>query len=166
MAASRPNVWDVWNSLLPNHNGSDDDSDHNNDGSDIEVPQISSDEEEGAGNNENLDAEDDAGDTDDGAGELHWSEWTEDIDIRPFVEPTGLQEILPMQANELDVFKLFFTDEILTIFVEETNAYARHKQAQNGRPDPGWQETNANEMSAYIGIFSLIKYKHSVHFGK
>ena len=84
--------------------------------------------------------------------EPNWQETYDPIDVDPFIQNTGPTNNLGPNANELDHFKLFFNDIMLENIVAETNRYA----SQNG-PDPNWTDTNAAEISAFLGALILNK---------
>lgn len=158
MAAHRSNVWEVWDTIVNGAvNRDEDSSDEEENGridevdsdSDIEVPQMSSDEEEEVVIPE-------ANDEDVESPEIVWTETIEEINHSPFIQESGPQVRLPDNPCELDVFKELFTDTIFNKFVTETNLYARQKQASAGRQDPKWTETSVPEMSAFIGRFMLL----------
>ena len=52
----------------------------------------------------------------------NWSRTLSPIDITPFVQPVG--PTVPIPQSPVEVFNVFFTDEICTLIVEQTNLYA------------------------------------------
>lgn len=96
--------------------------------------------------NGDIDGPDDAASDDDVNDNLNWNETYERIDIHPFIQNTGPTHNLRATDSELQFFKLFFDDAMLSKIVEETNRYAE----QNG-PDSNWTNTTPEEISAYLG---------------
>ena len=139
MATPRPSVWDVQNTLVQPGNSTESQGDdaenadrsreneirkNDQDESDIEVPVIFSDDEPEPG-----------GDVDeavDDMTEIPWSENDRDIVVEEFTERTGPQVLLPLNSQEIDYFKLFFTYSLIDKLVEETNTFARLKGTQSG----------------------------------
>ncbi|CAG2227154.1 unnamed protein product [Mytilus edulis] len=88
--------------------------------------------------------------------EIIWSEANQDVNVRQFNESTGPQVLLNADVSELDCFNTFFTTEMISKLVQETNLNARRKQQLAGRNDTNWTETDFAEMSAYLGILILM----------
>ncbi|XP_023930459.1 piggyBac transposable element-derived protein 4-like [Lingula anatina] len=80
------------------------------------------------------------------------NQWENDlvgVDKEPFCgEEPGCTHELTGDKDELDFFKLFFSDEILNILVENTNLYAAYK----GANDSKWREITLPELKAWLGI--------------
>lgn len=52
--------------------------------------------------------------------------------------------------------KLFLSDELLDMIVEETNRYASLGVAR--KPDPKWHDTSREEMQVFFGLHVLFGY--------
>lgn len=75
-----------------------------------------------------------------------WSEQLEDIDIPDFSEMTGPVHMLPLNAQAVDFFQLFFEEGFFQHLAEQTNLYAQ----QTSENDQHWEEVNK--------IYHIIKY--------
>lgn len=113
--------------------------------SDIDVPIVSDDEEDG-GDMYN----DDVLNVDVEMNEISWSEGNGDVNVRDFTSHSGPLILLNHDVSEVECFKTFFSDDIIYLLVAETNTYARRQL------DPNWTETDFSEMSAYLGILILM----------
>ena len=58
---------------------------------------------------------------------------------------------VPVSASPVELFGLFFTDDLLATIVRETNRYARQCL-----PDDKHWATNSNEIRAYLGFCILM----------
>ena len=54
-----------------------------------------------------------------------WSDRLRNIHVDDFTSPVGITFEIGNEAREIDVFKMFFNDEILNVIVRETNRYTR-----------------------------------------
>ena len=81
------------------------------------------------------------------------SEWKSDLTpvvVEPFLQPTGLA--VEMSGDPADMFSLFFTPDIISEIVEETNRYAA--QCLEGL-QRSWT-TDDEEVRAYLGFYILM----------
>ena len=76
-----------------------------------------------------------------------WDNSGTPIDIQPFSQPVGPAQ--PTSNDPAELFRLFFTDEIVGAIVLETNRYAA--QCLVGKPTT-WA-TNEEEIRAYFGFY-------------
>ena len=60
---------------------------------------------------------------------VEWTDCLRNIHVDNFTSPVGITFELGDDSREIDVFKMFFNDEILNFIVRETNRYARQKLA-------------------------------------
>ena len=60
---------------------------------------------------------------------VEWSDRLHNIHVDDFTSPVGITFEIGNKAREIDVFKMFFNDEILNVIVHETNCYAGQKLA-------------------------------------
>ncbi|VDI11982.1 Hypothetical predicted protein [Mytilus galloprovincialis] len=81
-----------------------------------------------------------------------WSEQLEDIDIPDFSEMTGPVHMLPLNAQAVDFFQLFFEERFFQHLAEQTNLYAQ----QTSENDQHWEEVTTAEIKAFIGINILM----------
>jgi hypothetical protein len=61
--------------------------------------------------------------------------------------PTGVTNPSPLAT-----FELFFTTEILTVLVENTNIYASKQLRELSEKNIQWHPTNIQEMRVFIGV--------------
>ncbi|GFQ69598.1 piggyBac transposable element-derived protein 4 [Trichonephila clavata] len=89
-------------------------------------------------------------------------EGSEAINVLPFSGKVGLKFDASNFKTENDFFKLMFTDEILSILVEETNRYAfdvlnLHGETSDKRNHvSSWKPTNKNEILKFLGLILLM----------
>ena len=69
------------------------------------------------------------------------------IDVQPFCQPVGPAQ--PLSPDPAELFRLFFTDDIVHNIVVETNRYAA--QCLEGKPTT-WT-TSEEEIRAYFGFY-------------
>ena len=79
------------------------------------------------------------------ASSSDWSRTLSPIDIAPFVQPVG--PTVPIPQSPVEVFNLFFTDEICTLIVEQTNLYAEQNLGEDER-----DKVTVEELRAYFGF--------------
>ena len=79
-----------------------------------------------------------------------WNNSGSSIDVEPFCQPAGPAQ--PISTDPAELFRLFFTDEIVHNIVCETNRYAA--QCLEGRPTT-WTTTD-EEVRAYFGFCILM----------
>lgn len=72
--------------------------------------------------------------------------------------PTNIIDILA-EITPFSVYKRFITDEIMTYITFQTNLYANQIYLQSGK---SYNETNINEMNAFIGLNLLMGIKNNV----
>ncbi|KAJ8930606.1 hypothetical protein NQ314_016576 [Rhamnusium bicolor] len=108
-------------------NYEDRDSDNSNSESDRESGS-SSDDDPGTNNDAEItEAEDEeqaAANPADNQLLFFWHEYSGNHKTFPFIGNEGIQINLPANCTPLDVFKLFFSPDLIAIIVEETNRYA------------------------------------------
>lgn len=86
----------------------------------------------------------------------------DNITLFSFEENVGLKSNFNDLQDEVDFFKLFFTDEVLSILCEETNRYA--EDVLEARPEISgkrkhsieWVPIEAKEMLKFIGLVLLM----------
>ena len=72
-----------------------------------------------------------------------WSTTLSDVIVKPFTKQVG--PTIPI-ANSIEIFDTFFSDELISVIVRETNRYAKDCLKKD---DTTW-ETNVNEIRAFI----------------
>ena len=80
-----------------------------------------------------------------------WSTSLSPIDIAPFVQEVG--PTVPIPQSEVEVFNLFFTDEVCSYIVEQTNLYAEEVM---GEQYTHWENVSMEELRAYFGFMTLM----------
>ena len=80
-----------------------------------------------------------------------WSSTLSPVNIAPFTQPVG--PTVPISTSELEVFQLFFTDDICSFITEQTNLYA---QQILGEKYSEWQHVTVTELRAYFGFMMLM----------
>ena len=91
------------------------DEEMDNEDSDIDVSEVEDESDEN----------DESGSEGEGDEPVEWSDRLRNIHVDDFTSPVGITFELGHEAREIDVFKMFFNDEILNVIVRETNRYAR-----------------------------------------
>ena len=82
-------------------------------------------------------------------------------ELQKYENLSGPKHSLPVGSSEKD-FELFVTNDFYNKVVEETNKYAALSQRKAGIVDNNWEDTNAEEIQAYIGILiymGLVDYQ-------
>lgn len=81
--------------------------------------------------------------------------------IFQFTSNKGLQtHTVNSNSNAIDIFKLFFNDDLINLIVHETNVYANQvlqstRISRNSRLN-NWTDTNSQEIQVFFGIFIWI----------
>ena len=81
----------------------------------------------------------------------NWSSNLEPNDVAPFVQAVGPTVVIPHAP--VDTFKLFFTDDLCSYIVGQTNLYA---QQVMGTDFPSWERVTEEELRAYFGFQILM----------
>ena len=81
-----------------------------------------------------------------------WKEKYTTVKVKKFTSPTGPTCILPSMI--LEVFLLFFTDELLGMIAEQTNLYA--SQTMTIEAYSKWAIVTVEELKAYLGFYILM----------
>ena len=80
-----------------------------------------------------------------------WTNTLNPVTIQPFTSPVG--PTVPIPESPVDVFDLFFTDDILQKTVEESNRYAQQVMGQEKYDN--WRKITIPELRAHMG-FSIL----------
>ena len=83
---------------------------------------------------------------------LKWTNTLNCRELQKYENLSGPKHSLPVDSSEKDFFELFVTNDFYNQVAEETNKYAALSQRTAGTVDNNWEETNAEEIQAYIGI--------------
>ena len=116
------------------------DEEMDNEDSDIDVSEVEDESDEN----------DESGSEGEGDEPVEWSDRLRNIHVDEFTSPVGITFELGNEAREIDVFKMFFNDEVLNVIVRETNRYARQKLA--GQALDKWQDVTLVEIRAFLGV--------------
>lgn len=102
------------------------------------------------------------GDEDEDASEgdaLVWDENSASFlpnDLPEFTGNPGLQLPVPDNARPIDFFKMYFTEEMIELLVEETNRFAKQyldsQQLKAKSRSLQWKEVNSSEMKVFMAI--------------
>ena len=95
--------------------------------------------------------DDDKDDKDNDYKDNEWSDRYKNIKIKKFNSHVGPTLTIP--GSPLEVFKLFFTTELLQMIVLESNRYAR--EVMGDRKYETWSEMRVDDISAFLG-FSIL----------
>lgn len=71
--------------------------------------------------------------------------------IAPFTQPVG--PTVPIPTSELELFRLFYTNDICSFITEQTNLYA---QQVLGEKCSEWEHVTVEELRAYFGFMMLM----------
>ena len=85
-----------------------------------------------------------------------WSSNTSPIIVQPFSRPVG--PAVALSACILELFKIFFTPELINLIVEQTNLYA--SQVMTDDQNAKWVDVNEEEIWAYMGFMILMGINH------
>ena len=77
------------------------------------------------------------------------------IDIAPFVQPVWPTVAVPL--SESDIFNLFFTDDICSFIVGQTDLYAQQVLGEKYRD---WEAVTVEDLRAYFGFMVLMGIVH------
>ena len=90
-----------------------------------------------------------------------WIEQDAEPEIPNFTGNAGIKVQLPENPNIFDIFRLFVTEELYDILVEQTHMYAA--QYIDSHPELGefslakdWKPTTRNDMKKFIGLNLLM----------
>ena len=81
-----------------------------------------------------------------------WSTTLTPVDIAPFTQEVG--PTVSISLSPLDVFGLFFTDDICSHILHQSNLYAEQVLGEEKYGD--WEEISSNELRAYFGFMILM----------
>lgn len=88
-----------------------------------------------------------------------WEDYdVENQEIFQFTGNEGLQtHTVDINSTPIDIFKLFFNDDLVSLIVRETNIYANQvlqstRISRNSRMN-NWTDTNSQEIQVIFGIF-------------
>ena len=73
-------------------------------------------------------------------------------ELEKYENLSGPKHSLPVGSSEKDFFELSVTNDFYNNVAEETSKYAALSQRKAGTVDNNWEDTNAEEIQAYIGI--------------
>jgi len=83
---------------------------------------------------------------------LKWTNTLNFKELEKYGNLSGPKHSLPVGSGEKDYFELFVTNDFCNKFAEETNKYAALSQRKSVTVDNNWEDTNAEDIRAYIGI--------------
>ena len=85
-------------------------------------------------------------------GSVSWSTTLTPIDIAPFTQRVG--PTVPIPTSPLEVFRLFFTDDLCSLIVQQSNLYA--EQVLGEERYGNWERITVRELHAYFGFMILM----------
>ena len=85
-----------------------------------------------------------------------WTEWLTPVLIKQFTSTSSPTVNIP--ESPLDVFELFFSDDLLDMIVEESNRYAA--QVMGDERYREWRKITKEEMKAFFGFSILMGIDH------
>ena len=85
-----------------------------------------------------------------------WSNALKPVTINAFTSPVGPTVSIP--GSPLDVFQLFFTDDLLRKVVQQRNHYAR--QVMGDLQYHSWKQVSIHELKAFLGFSVLMGINH------
>ena len=85
-----------------------------------------------------------------------WTEWRTPVLVKQFTSTTGPTVNIP--ESPLEVFELFFSDDLLDIIVEESNGYAA--QVMGDECYREWRKITKEEVKAFFGFSILMGIDH------
>jgi len=80
-----------------------------------------------------------------------WTNTPNFKELKKYENLSGPKHSLPVGSSEKDIFELFVTNDFCNKVAEDTNKYAALSQRKAGTVDNNWEDTNAEEIQAYIG---------------
>jgi len=83
---------------------------------------------------------------------LKWTNTLNFKKLEKYENLSGPKHSLPVGSSEKDFFELFVTNDFCNKVAEETNKYAALSQRKAWTVGNKWEDTNAEEIQAYIGI--------------
>ena len=133
------------------------------DESDIEVGEMSDDEEQ--------DDDQDSSSLDLANSGEDWTDVLVDVTdkLEPFSEFSGPLHDLPTDSQPLDYFKLFFPIDILERMVTETNRYAEQQQQLKGARDAYWKPATfltSENISILLSPLDTMSFQKLVFIGQ
>ena len=85
-------------------------------------------------------------------GKRKWTDTLQNCDRQPFTSPTG--PTLTIHSEPVEVFNLFFTDELMSDIVHHTNLYAA--QTMDDHQAEKWVPVTVEDLRAYLGFCVLM----------
>ena len=83
---------------------------------------------------------------------MQWSSTLESICISPFNEAAGPK--LPIPSSPLGIFTLFFTPDLMTYIVDQSNQYAL--EYMGVEKFASWMKFTVEELQAHMGFMILM----------
>ena len=84
---------------------------------------------------------------------MKWTKKLTPPTINPFIPPTPVGPTVPVPDQYRDVFKLFFTDELMELIRDESNRYASQVMGSNFA---SWTPITTEELEAFFGFQLLM----------
>ena len=85
-----------------------------------------------------------------------WSSTLNPVTIKPFGSPVG--PTIPTSAFHLEVFQLFFSEDLMENMVRECNRYA--SQVMGDEEFQEWRAMNVDKLKAFLGFLILMAIIH------
>ena len=84
--------------------------------------------------------------------DFKWDDELQPVNIEEFTETAGLNTTLP--STYIDIFKLFFTNDIVDHITQQTNEYA--SECMGEERFAKWEKVCGNDIYAYFGIMIIM----------
>lgn len=81
-----------------------------------------------------------------------WGTTLSEVTSSDYKNESGVCHSLPVGAEPLDYFQLFFSDTTFKLIADETNKYATQMQTEKGVVDSKWRPTTTEEVKVYFAI--------------
>ena len=85
-----------------------------------------------------------------------WSTQVNRLNLHDFLSPVG--PTVDISSSPMDVFSLFFTQDLLEEIVKETNSYAR--TVMGAEKYDKWIKVTVEELKAFLGFSILMGINH------
>jgi hypothetical protein len=85
--------------------------------------------------------------------------WSNEINFDKLEEHenlAGSNHNLPYGSSEKDFFDLYVSRDFCELVADQTNIHAEYLQRKSGTTDADWEDTNVDEIRAYMGVLIYV----------